>query len=89
MNSCFKKIHKITVVAGILVIAVSLLIPGDPLSEMRPFDYATLYVAPILGIVGIISSLIQRQYRWVIPNILLALSFFIAMALAFIKMALS
>lgn len=89
MNFCFKKIHKITVVAGILVIAASLLIPGDPLSEMRLFDYATLYVAPVFGIVGIISSLIQRQYRWMIPNILLSLSFFIAMALAFIKMALS
>lgn len=89
MKSCFKKIHKMTVIIGVIIIIASLFVPADPLAEMRPFDYATLYVAPVLGMVGIVSSLIQKQYRWVIPNILLSLSFFIAMALAFIKMALS
>lgn len=77
-----------TVVVGVLMIVASLFVPTDPLAEMRPVDYATLYVAPVLGIVGIISSFVQKQYRWMIPNLLLILSFFIAMAMAFIGMAL-
>lgn len=88
MKSCLEKIHKMTVVVGVLMIVASLFFPADPLAEMRPVDYATIYAAPILGIVGIISSFIQKQYRWMIPNLLLILSFFIAMAMAFIGMAL-
>lgn len=77
-----------TVVFGVFIIVASLFVPADPLGEMRPFDYATIYAAPILGIVGIVSSFVQKQYRWMIPNILLCLSFFIATAMAFIGMAL-
>lgn len=77
-----------TVVVGVLMIVASLFFPADPLAEMRPVDYATIYAAPILGIVGIISSFVQKQYPWMIPNILLCLSFFIATAMAFIGMAL-
>lgn len=88
MKYYLEKIHKMTVVAGVLMIVASLFFLADPLNHMRPLDYATLCVAPILGIVGIISSLIQKQYRWMIPNILLCLSFFIATAMAFIGMTL-
>lgn len=77
-----------TVVAGVLMIVASLFVPADPLAEMRPFDYATLYAAPALGIVGLVSAFVQKQYRWMISNLLLILSFFIAMAMAFIGMAL-
>ena len=88
MKSCLEKIHKMTVVVGVLMIAASLFFPADPLAEMRPLDYATLYAAPTLGIMGIISAFVQKEYRWMIPNLLLILSFFIAMAIAFIGMAL-
>lgn len=88
MKSYLEKIHKMTVVVGVLMIVASFFVPADPLAEMRPVDYATLYAAPALGIVGIISSFVQKQYRWMIPNLLLILSFFIAMAIAFIGMAL-
>lgn len=74
-----------TVVVGVLMIAASLFVPADPL---RPLDYVTLYVAPALGIVGLVSAFVQKQYPWIIPNLLLILSFFIAMAMAFIGMAL-
>ena len=88
MKSCLEKIHKMTVVVGVLMIAASLFVPADPLAEMRPLDYVTLYVAPALGIVGLVSAFVQKQYPWIIPNLLLILSFFIAMAMAFIGMAL-
>lgn len=77
-----------TVVAGVLMIVASLFFPADPLAEMRPLDYATLYAAPALGIMGIISAFVRKEYPWIIPNLLLILSFFIAMAIAFIGMAL-
>ena len=77
-----------TVVVGVLMIVASLFVPADPLAEMRSLDYVTLYAAPALGVVGIISSFVQKQYRWIIPNLLLTLSFFITMAIAFIGMAL-
>lgn len=77
-----------TVVVGVLMIVASLFVPADPLAEMRPVDYVTLYVAPVLGIFGLVSAFIQKQYRWMISNLLLILSFFIAMAMAFIGMAL-
>lgn len=77
-----------TVVVGALMIVASLFFPADSLAEMGPFDYATLYVAPVLGIVGLASAFVQKKYPWIIPNLLLILSFFIAMAMAFIGMAL-
>ncbi|CAC9936172.1 hypothetical protein PEPCOX59622_01594 [Aedoeadaptatus coxii] len=88
MKSYLEKIHKMTVALGVLMIVASLFFPADPLAEMRPLDYATVYAAPALGIVGIISSFVQKEYHWIIPNLLLILSFFIAMAMAFIGMAL-
>lgn len=88
MKSCLEKIHKMTVLVGVLMLVASLFVPADPLAEMRPLDYVTLYAAPALGVVGIISSFVQKKYRWMIPNLLLILSFFIAMAMAFIGMAL-
>lgn len=88
MKSYLEKIHKMTVALGVFIIVASLFVPANSLAEMRPLDYATIYAAPILGIVGIISAFVQKEYRWIIPNLLLILSFFIAMALAFIGMAL-
>lgn len=75
-------------VVGVLMIVASIFVPADPLAEMRPVDYATLYAAPTLGIIGIMSAFVQKEYRWMIPNLLLILSFFIATAMAFIGMTL-
>lgn len=49
-----KNIPKYTVLLGILTLILSFIIPGDSFQSMKPMGYATIYICPFLGIIGLI-----------------------------------
>lgn len=73
-----------TFLLGCFLIVVAYFVPTDPFPTIKPMGIATLMVAPVLGILGIVFSLINKKYRYIIPNVLLAVSFFILMDLFYL-----
>ena len=79
MKKFRKNLQLYTFLLGFLLIVVAYFIPTDPFPTIKPMGIATIFIAPVLGIVGIVFSLINKKYRYIVPNALLAISFFIIM----------
>lgn len=73
-----------TFLLGFFLIVVAYFVPTDPFPTIKPMGIATIFVAPVLGVLGILFSLINKKYRYIIPNVLLAVSFFILMDLFYL-----
>lgn len=84
MKKFRKNLQLYTFLIGFLLIIVAYFIPTDPFPAIKPMGIATIFIAPILGILGIVFSLINKKYRYIVPNVLLALSFFILMDLFYL-----
>lgn len=84
MKKFRKNLQLYTFLFGFLLIVVAYFIPTDPFPTIKPMGIATIFVAPVLGIVGIVFSLINKKYRYIVPNALLVLSFFILMNLFYL-----
>lgn len=79
MKKFRKNLQLYTFLLGFLLIVVAYFIPTDPFPTIKPMGIATIFIAPVLGIVGVVFSLINKKYRYIVPNVLLVLSFFIIM----------
>lgn len=84
MKKFRKNLQLYTFLLGFLLIVVAYFIPTDPFPTIKPMGIATIFIAPVLGIVGIVFSLINKKYRYIVPNALLAISFFIIMNLFYL-----
>lgn len=75
-----KQIEKSTFILGIIIIFISIIIPYDSLEKilgkgLRPLGLATLYICPVLGLIGMIYSIKNKNIPFIILNIILILSF--------------
>lgn len=84
MEKFRKNLQLYTFLLGFLLIILAYFIPTDPFPTIKPMGIATIFIAPVLGILGIVFSLINKKYRYIVPNVLLALSFFILMDLFYL-----
>ena len=84
MEKFRKNLQLYTFLLGFLLIILAYFIPTDPFPTIKPMGIATIFIAPVLGIVGIVFSLINKKYRYIVPNVLLVLSFFILMNLFYL-----
>lgn len=84
MKKFRKNLQLYTFLLGFLLIVVAYFIPTDPFPTIKPMGIATIFIAPVLGIVGVVFSLINKKYRYIVPNVLLVLSFFIIMNLFYL-----
>ena len=83
-----EKIPKYTVNLGLALLALSTVIPYQILEFIlgegwRPMGLISLFVNPALGIIGIIFSIITKNWKMIIPNLLLVFIFFIVMAIGY------
>ena len=83
-----EKLPVYTLLTGIILLIISILIPYNSLEfilgeGLRPAGLVTIYINPILGIIGIASSIHRRKWALAILNILLIFSFFIVMAIGY------
>lgn len=84
MKKFRKNLQLYTFLLGFLLIIVAYFIPTDPFPTIKPMGIATIFIAPVFGILGIVFSLINKKYRYIVPNVLLVLSFFILMNLFYL-----
>lgn len=73
-----------TLIIGVVCLVVSFILKDfqfDFLGNLRPIGFVTVYVCPILGIIGIVFSLIEKSVPKAILNFLLVLAFPIVMFL--------
>lgn len=67
-----------TFIIGVVCLVVSFILKDFQfafLGNLRPIGLATVYVCPILGIIGIVLALIEKSVARVLLNFLLLLSF--------------
>lgn len=73
-----------TLIIGIVCLVVSFILKDFEfgfLGNLRPIGLATVFICPILGIIGIVIALIEKSVARAILNFLLVLAFPIVMLL--------
>lgn len=83
-----EKIPKITFIFGILLLLLSFFIPYRSLEfilgeGLRPLGLVSIFINPILGILGLIFSLITKKWLFAFLNLLLIFNFFIIMSIIY------
>lgn len=71
-----------TFIIGVVCLIIAFILKDfqfDFLGNLRPIGFVTVYVCPILGIIGIVFSLIEKSVAKAILNFLLVLAFPIIM----------
>ena len=71
-----------TLIIGVACLIIAFILKDfqfDFLGNLRPIGFVTIYICPILGIIGIVLSLIEKSVARAILNFLLVLAFPIVM----------
>ncbi len=71
-----------TLIIGVVCLVVSFILKDFEfgfLGNLRPIGFVTIYICPILGIIGIVLALIEKSVAKAILNFLLVLAFPIIM----------
>ena len=67
-----------TLIIGVVCLMVSFILKDFEfgfLGNLRPIGFVTIYICPILGIIGIVLALIEKSVARALLNFLLLLSF--------------
>lgn len=83
-----KQIEKFVFIFGLAIWLISLIMPVNSLefifgNGLRPIGLITVFICPILGVVGIIFSIKNRNKIFLTLNIFLILAFPITMAVGY------
>lgn len=79
-----------TLIIGVACLVIAFILKDFEfgfLGNLKPIGFVTIYICPILGIIGIVFSLIEKSVAKALLNFLLVLAFPIIMLLGhlFIK----
>ncbi|EFA90229.1 hypothetical protein HMPREF0628_1245 [Peptoniphilus lacrimalis 315-B] len=80
-NNIFKNLHIYSFLCGIVILFVSFFIPTYNFPTLKPIGLSTMIICPMFGFLGIIFSILNKKYIYIILNLLLVFSFFIVMTL--------
>lgn len=77
-----RMIAKLTVIIGVLLLIIAYIIPYDSLesivgSGLRPVGLVSIFINPILGVIGCAFSIYNKQWLLLVLNVLLLLTFFV------------
>ena len=67
-----------TLIIGVVCLVVAFILKDFEfgfLGNLRPIGFVTIYICPILGIIGIVLALIEKSVAKALLNFLLLLSF--------------
>lgn len=67
-----------TLIIGVVCLVVSFILKDFEFGffgNLRPIGFVTIYICPILGIIGIVLALIEKSVARALLNFLLLLSF--------------
>ncbi|MDU3805040.1 MAG: hypothetical protein E7G57_02390 [Finegoldia magna] len=71
-----------TLIIGVVCLVIAFILKDFEfgfLGNLRPIGFVTIYICPILGIIGIVFSLIEKSVAKALLNFLLVLAFPIIM----------
>lgn len=71
-----------TLIIGVVCLVIAFILKDfefGVLGNLRPIGFVTIYICPILGIIGIVFSLIEKSVAKALLNFLLVLAFPIIM----------
>lgn len=71
-----------TLIIGVVCLVIAFILKDFEfgfLGNLRPIGFVTIYICPILGIIGIVFSLIEKSVARALLNFLLVLAFPIIM----------
>ena len=77
-----KSIPKITFILGIILLVIAYIIPYDSLESIvgqgpRPVGIVSIFINPILGLIGSGFSIYKKEWLFLLLNIALIFTFFI------------
>ena len=67
-----------TLIIGVVCLVISFILKDFEfgfLGNLRPIGFVTIYICPILGVIGIVLALIEKSVARALLNFLLLLSF--------------
>ncbi|MDU4732076.1 hypothetical protein [Finegoldia magna] len=67
-----------TLIIGVVCLVVSFILKDFEfgfLGNLKPIGFVTIYICPILGVIGIVLALIEKSVARALLNFLLLLSF--------------
>lgn len=67
-----------TLIIGVVCLVVAFILKDFEfgfLGNLRPIGFVTIYICPILGVIGIVLALIEKSVARALINFLLLLSF--------------
>ena len=67
-----------TLIIGVVCLVVAFILKDFEfgfLGNLRPIGFVTIYICPILGVIGIVLALIEKSVARALLNFLLVLSF--------------
>lgn len=73
------RLNQWTVVIGVILLLLAICLPvsvEDAFAGLKSVGWVTLVINPILGLVGLVSSVWQRRWLWAGLNFVLFLSYF-------------
>ncbi|MCA5587117.1 hypothetical protein [Finegoldia magna] len=71
-----------TLIIGVVCLVIAFILKDFEfgfLGNLKPIGFVTIYICPILGIIGIVFSLIEKSVARALMNFLLVLAFPIIM----------
>lgn len=71
-----------TLIIGVVCLVIAFILKDFEfgfLGNLRPIGFVTIYICPIVGIIGIVFSLIEKSVARALLNFLLVLAFPIVM----------
>lgn len=71
-----------TLIIGVVCLVIAFILKDFEfafLGNLRPIGFVTIYICPIIGIIGIVFSLIEKSVARALLNFLLVLAFPIIM----------
>ena len=80
-NNIFKNLHIYSFLCGIVILFVSFFIPTYNFPTLKPIGLSTMIICPMFGFLGIIFSILNKKYIYIILNLVLVFSYFIVMSL--------
>lgn len=78
------KVSKSLFFIGIVILFISYIIPTDIFSrftELKPLGLSTIFICPVVGIIGVIFSIKEKSILFFFLNLILIFSFPILMFL--------
>lgn len=77
-----RMIAKLTVIIGVLLLIIAYIIAYDSLEGilgqgLRPIGLVSIFINPVLGLIGCAFSIYHKQWLLLILNVFLVFTFFI------------